>query len=75
MSETQGESPVDERARRLEKLDALRADGVDPYPVRFDRTHTAAELQEHWGHLEDGSETDDEVRTAGASCCCAGRAS
>jgi len=27
----------DERARRLAKLDALRADGVDPYPVRFER--------------------------------------
>jgi lysyl-tRNA synthetase, class II len=55
----------DERARRLAKLEALRAAGADPYPVRFDRTHTAAELQEHWGHLDAGAETDDVVRVAG----------
>jgi lysyl-tRNA synthetase class 2 len=61
-----GEDHVgDERRRRLAKLEALRSAGVEPYPVRFDRTHTAAELHEHWGHLEPGAETDDEVRVAG----------
>jgi lysyl-tRNA synthetase class 2 len=55
----------DERRRRLGKLEALRAGGVDPYPVRFDRTHTAAELHEHWDHLEPGGEADDVVRVAG----------
>ncbi|HEV2309796.1 MAG TPA: OB-fold nucleic acid binding domain-containing protein, partial [Acidimicrobiia bacterium] len=55
----------EERRRRLAKVDALRAEGTDPYPVRFDRTHTAAELHEHWDHLEPGAETDDEVRVAG----------
>jgi len=55
----------EERRRRLAKLDALRAAGTDPYPVRFDRTHTAAELHEHWDHLEPGAETDDTVRAAG----------
>ena len=55
----------DERSRRLAKLDALRAAGVDPYPLRFDRTHTTAELHEHWGHLDDGVETEDTVRVAG----------
>jgi lysyl-tRNA synthetase class 2 len=33
--------------------------------VRFDRTHTAAEVHEHWGFLEAGSETTDTVRVAG----------
>jgi lysyl-tRNA synthetase, class II len=56
---------ADERERRLAKLDALRAAGTDPYPVRFDRTHTAAEVHEHWGGIEPGSETADEVRVAG----------
>jgi len=28
---------------RLEKLDELRAEGIEPYPTRADRTHTAAE--------------------------------
>jgi lysyl-tRNA synthetase class 2 len=56
---------TDERERRLAKLDALRAAGVDPYPVRFDRTHTSAEVLRHWGELEAGAETEDVVRVAG----------
>ena len=55
----------DERRRRLAKVEALRAEGVEPYPVRFDRTHTAAELHERWDRLEPGDETDDVVRVAG----------
>jgi lysyl-tRNA synthetase class 2 len=54
-----------ERKRRIAKVDALRAAGVDPYPVRFDRTHTSAEVLRHWGEIETGSETDDVVRVAG----------
>ena len=65
----QDSSPVtttsDERRVRMAKLDALRAAGVDPYPVRFDRTATAAELQERFGTLGAGEETDTEVRIAG----------
>jgi len=57
--------PADERERRLAKLDALRVGGVDPYPVRFDRTHTSAEVLRHWGELEAGAETEDVVRVAG----------
>jgi lysyl-tRNA synthetase class 2 len=59
------EGPTDERARRLAKVEALRELGRDPYPVRYDRTHTAAEVREHWEYLEAGDETDDEVRVAG----------
>jgi lysyl-tRNA synthetase class 2 len=55
----------DERARRLAKVEGIRREGGDPYPVRFDRTHTAAEIREHWDHLDAGAETDDEVRVAG----------
>lgn len=55
----------DERARRLGKVDALRAAGTDPYPVRFDRTHTAAEIHQRWGGIDDGAETSDEVAVAG----------
>jgi lysyl-tRNA synthetase class 2 len=60
-----GDGSRDERERRLAKLAALRARGTDPYPVRFDRTHTTAELHEHWDHLDAGGETDDVVRVAG----------
>ena len=38
----------EERAHRLAKLDAMRKRGVEPYPVRFDRDHTAA-LRRHGG--------------------------
>ena len=44
---------------RLEKLEQLRAAGIDPYPLRVDRTHTTAEavalLGDETGHAE-GSE-------------------
>jgi lysyl-tRNA synthetase class 2 len=50
---------------RLEKLDALRASGVDPWPVRFDRTHVAAELHEAHRDLGAGAESGVSVRVAG----------
>ena len=65
MSEGPVDAPMSERARRLAKVEAMRAAGAEPYPVRFDRTHTAAEVVEHWDHLESGSETGDIVRVAG----------
>jgi lysyl-tRNA synthetase class 2 len=59
------EEPVAERARRLAKLDALRAGGIDPYPVRFDRDHTVATLRDEFGDLGPGEETDAHVTVAG----------
>ncbi|MQA75579.1 MAG: lysine--tRNA ligase, partial [Solirubrobacterales bacterium] len=53
------------RARRLAKLDALRARGIDPYPVRFDRDTTAAELIDRYGELAPGTVTADVVHVAG----------
>jgi lysyl-tRNA synthetase, class II len=55
----------DERSRRIAKLDGLRRQGRDPYPVRYERTHTAAAVRERWDSLDAGAETDDEVRVAG----------
>ena len=54
-----------ERARRQGQVDALRAAGGEPYPYRFDRTHTVAEVRAEWPDLEPGTETDDEVTVAG----------
>ena len=42
-AETHGLSA--EKARRLAKLDDLRQAGTEPYPYRFDRTHTLGELR------------------------------
>jgi lysyl-tRNA synthetase class 2 len=33
------------RAQRLEKLERIRQSGVDPWPTRFERTHTTAEAR------------------------------
>ena len=44
----------EERAHRLAKLDAMRERGVEPYPVRFDRDHTAAELHDRFDDLGAG---------------------
>ncbi len=54
-----------ERARRLADLEDLRARGVDPYPVRFDRDRTLAELRADFGDLPPGTETEVRVRVAG----------
>jgi lysyl-tRNA synthetase class 2 len=59
-------SDNDEFDARLAKVEAARARGDDPYAVRFDRTHTLAEVHEHWADRVDvGASTDDVVRVAG----------
>jgi lysyl-tRNA synthetase, class II len=61
-------APLDapaERARRLADIEELRAAGVDPYPVRFDRDRTLGELRAEFGELEPGVQTDTIVRVAG----------
>jgi lysyl-tRNA synthetase class 2 len=62
------DAPVDapaERARRLDDVAALRAEGIDPYPVRFDRDRTLGELRAEFDSLVPGTETDTPVRVAG----------
>ncbi len=51
----------DERSSRLALVEAMRARGEDPYPVRFDRTHTLAEVRAHWDDRIDVGATSDEV--------------
>ncbi len=51
-------------ARQL-KLKAMREAGISPYPYRFERTHQAGPLQEHYAALPTGTETEDLVRVAG----------
>jgi len=58
-------TPEDEYARRLAAVEAIRAAGADPYPVRFDRDRTAASLHEEYDSLEAGTETGVTVRVAG----------
>ena len=55
----------DQREQRLAKLDAMRAAGVEPYPVRFDVTATAGSIRAEHGELPAGESTDVRVRIAG----------
>ena len=57
-------SAAAQRLRRLAKVEALRAEGTDPYPVTYPRTHTLAEVREAHGSLAAGAETDDAVDIA-----------
>ena len=43
----------DEREARLEKLEALRAAGIEPYPTTSERTHTAAEALAQYDELQE----------------------
>ena len=54
-----------ERARRSAQVDDIRASGAEPYPYRFDRTDSLAEIRARHANLEAGSETDDRVSVAG----------
>jgi lysyl-tRNA synthetase class 2 len=60
-----GSGLVAEKAKRLQKLDDLRAVGTNPYPYRFDRTLTLAALRDQFGSLEPGTETEHQVAVAG----------
>ncbi len=54
-----------EMGRRLAKIAGLRDAGVEPYPYRFDRSHTLTEVRAAHGELEPGTETDVRVQVAG----------
>jgi lysyl-tRNA synthetase class 2 len=63
--EQAGSGLVAEKAKRLAKLDEMRRAGTDPYPYRFDRSHTLDEVREAHGALEPGTETEHRVSLAG----------
>jgi lysyl-tRNA synthetase class 2 len=56
--------PEQMRVRR-EKVDRMRAEGTDPYPVRFPRTATIAELRERFADLEPDTATGTTEGVAG----------
>jgi lysyl-tRNA synthetase class 2 len=49
-------------ALRKEKLERLKSAGIDPYPPRFDRTHTAQEAVDKLGSAREDA---DAIRVAG----------
>jgi lysyl-tRNA synthetase, class II len=52
-------------AERRAKRDALQAQGINPYPTRFDRTATLAELHAAHAELEPDTRTGEVARVAG----------
>lgn len=57
--------PTDAAAAKEYKLNLMRQHGLEPYPYKFDRTHTAGELQDKYKDLAPGTETQDTVAVAG----------
>ncbi len=54
-----------EREHRLGKLEALADRGIAPYPPKYDRDHSIAEIREKFPSLAAGTDTGDEVALAG----------
>ncbi|KAG9452639.1 hypothetical protein H6P81_005543 [Aristolochia fimbriata] len=48
------------RAIRLKKVEDLRSSGYEPYAYKWDKTHTAGELHDIYGHLGNGEELSTE---------------
>ena len=66
VEEIESQSTVDALiSERRTKREALRALGIDPYPMRFDRTETAAELHERYAGLAADIRTGAHVEVAG----------
>ena len=63
--DTTGSGLAVEKAKRLDKIGALRDAGTNPYPYRFDRTHTIEQVRGEFSTLEPGTETDHRVTVAG----------
>ncbi|HZA27908.1 MAG TPA: lysine--tRNA ligase [Actinomycetota bacterium] len=59
------EPPRDVLAVRREKLDRLRARGVEPFALRFDRDSLVSEVRERFGSISPGQSTGEVVRVAG----------
>ncbi len=55
----------DLRIERLELIERLRSEGIEPYATSYSRTHTAGQLQSQYAELAAGQETTDEVRVCG----------
>ena len=64
-SDLAGSGLAAEKAKRLDKIGKLRERAIDPYPYRFDRSHSLQQLRAEFGGLEAGTETDQRVSVAG----------
>ncbi len=65
-SQPQGHSALDDiRTARLEKVEQIKALGLNPYAYRWESTHHTQALQEKFKDLPNGEEAEVEVAIAG----------
>lgn len=64
-ADSSGSSRDELRAARLQKVNELRALGLNPFAYRWETTHHAADLQEKYVDLAAGEEVDIPVSVAG----------
>ena len=50
---------------RFNKLSKIQEQNINPYPYKFERSHTALELQDKYKDLPSETETEDEVYVCG----------
>src|SRR5215813_15606889 len=65
MTDLVAETQPDLVDARRAKAEALRRDGIDPYPARWRRSHRNAEIQEQFAALPAGESSGTEVCVAG----------
>lgn len=53
------------RAERLKKLQQLIDRGINPYPIRSSRSHTASQIHDQFSHLEIGDDSGSAVQVVG----------
>ncbi len=53
------------RQGRIQKVNTLREQGINPYPYKFEKNASAKELQEKYASLPVGEETQDRYSVAG----------
>jgi lysyl-tRNA synthetase class 2 len=65
MTDPRPPAAEDVLSARREKLERLRARGIEPFALRFDRDATAAEVRERFGSLGPAESSGEVVRVAG----------
>ncbi|ODN30834.1 lysine--tRNA ligase [Fervidobacterium thailandense] len=53
------------REERLKEIEELRKAGINPYPYKYNKTHTTQDIREQFQYLQNGEVTDKKVSTAG----------
>ncbi|MDP7131063.1 MAG: lysine--tRNA ligase [Planctomycetota bacterium] len=53
------------RQNRMNKLEGLREQGVEPYPYRYVRSHVIHQIREQYGDIDGETKSEESIKTAG----------